>query len=168
MVTLGSLQITFLERFPMPDPICLVHCHVIHVNRNPYITGGIGNPVIDRLVDNEITGSVVSVLDEIHPRLGDRTEIELHIVVFVVLTPHISLTGIGQFLAAVIHNPVNRSLREGLVQFVQFYDSNLGLGRNVTHLREPYVRFPYPSGNRIRLNSPRNHLTGLAGRKHGT
>ena len=47
MVALRSLQVTLLERLAVPDAVTLVHGHMVHVDGNPYIAGGIGYPVID-------------------------------------------------------------------------------------------------------------------------
>ena len=54
VVALGGLQIAFLERLAVPRAVTLGDVHVVHVDRHPDIGGGIGNLVIDMLVDEEV------------------------------------------------------------------------------------------------------------------
>ena len=42
-----SLEITVLKRLAVPHPVSLVYEQVIHVNWDPYITGGVGNLIVN-------------------------------------------------------------------------------------------------------------------------
>ncbi|OPZ45195.1 MAG: hypothetical protein BWY95_02031 [Bacteroidetes bacterium ADurb.BinA104] len=86
----------------MPDTVCLVYGHMVHVDRYPDITCGIGNPVIDRIVNNKITGLIFPVLYKIDTRLGDCSEIELHIIVLIIFTPYVGFARIDQLFASVV------------------------------------------------------------------
>jgi len=82
-----SLEITFSERLAMPDPVCLVYEHMIHVYRNPYIGRGIGNPVVNALLNQEVICPVLPILNIVNTRGRDRRKIEFHIVVLEIVTP---------------------------------------------------------------------------------
>ena len=69
MVARRGLQIPFLERFTVPNPITLVHRYMVHVNRNPDIGGGIGNLIVHMLIDKEIIGLLLPILNIINTRL---------------------------------------------------------------------------------------------------
>ncbi len=87
MVARRCLQVTFLEGLAVPYTIPLVHIHVIHVNGYPDIGGRIRNLGIHTLVDDEIIGLGVTVLDVIDARLAHTGEVKLHVVVFVIMAP---------------------------------------------------------------------------------
>ncbi len=42
-----SLEITILKRLAVPYPVSLVYEHVIHMYRDPYITGGVGDLIVN-------------------------------------------------------------------------------------------------------------------------
>ena len=69
VVAWRSLQVALLERFTVPYTIALIHRHVVHVNRNPDISGGIRYLVIYVVVNQEIVGLDISVLNIINARL---------------------------------------------------------------------------------------------------
>ena len=87
MVARWSLQIAFLERLAMPDAIAFVHGDVVHVNGNPYVGSGIGNLVIDALVDEEVARLGVAIFDEVDAWFANFREVELHIFIFKVVAP---------------------------------------------------------------------------------
>jgi hypothetical protein len=60
---------------------------VVHVDRYPYIGGGIGNLVIDAFVDDEVVGFGISVLDIVDTWLFNGGEVEFHIIIFIIGSP---------------------------------------------------------------------------------
>ena len=89
VVALRCLQITLLERLAMPGAIALGDIHVVHVDGYPYVGGGIGDLVIDMLVNQEIVGLRITILDVIHTRLLNGREVELHIIIFIERSPRL-------------------------------------------------------------------------------
>ena len=87
VVALGSLEIALFEGFPVPGAIALSDIHVVHVDRHPYVGGGIGDAVVDVFVDEEVVGACRSILDEVDTRLAHGGEVELDVIVFEVGTP---------------------------------------------------------------------------------
>ena len=87
MIARRCLQITLLEWLAMPQTIAFVDCHVIHVDRNPHVARCIGDLVIDALVDDEVVGLGIAILDVIDAWFGDSREVEMHIVVFIISAP---------------------------------------------------------------------------------
>ena len=159
----GSLEITLLERLSVPDPVAFVDGHVVHVDRDPYVAGGVGDLVIDTVVYKEVHGLGVAVLDVIDTGLLDFAEVELDVVVFEIGTPLGDLAGEGGLLASILSD-----LDEGggglyLVKFVELDDCNLRLVRLITDLGESDVRLADPSFNGVGLYGPAQYLAGLAG-----
>ena len=72
MITGRCLQVTLLERLTMPGTITLCHIHMIHMDGHPYIRGGISDLVIHMLINQEIIGTRLTILDIIDTRLLDR------------------------------------------------------------------------------------------------
>ena len=103
------LEITLLERLAVPYPICLVHKHMIHMDRHPDVRSGIGNLVIHLISDYEIVGLHISVLQEINSRLVQLAEVELHIIVFIVRSPRAYFPSEHLFCTAVILHLPNGS-----------------------------------------------------------
>ena len=134
VVTLRSLQIALLEGFPMPSAIALGHIHMIHVDGHPHIRRGIGNLIIDMLVNKEVVGLCVTILDVIDTRLLDRGEIELHIVVLEVCAPLLDGTTKCLGGSAILVDTHQSRICFGTVFFVQLDDCHLGLVRTITHL----------------------------------
>ncbi len=87
------LPVSLLEGFTVPHPVGLVHVHVIHMYRNPYIAGGIGNLVVYILFNDKVIGDAVAVTDIVNTGGVDRGKIELHIVVLEIIAPGSDLTG---------------------------------------------------------------------------
>ena len=87
VIALWGLQIALLERLTVPGAIALGHIHVIHVDRHPDVSGGIGDLVVDMGVDEKVICFGVSVLDIIDARFLDSREIEFHIVIFEIRSP---------------------------------------------------------------------------------
>ena len=88
MVGIGRrLEISFFERFTVPNAIAFVDSHMIHVDRNPDITGGVCDMVVYILIDNKIVGLYIAIAQEIDTRLLDRSELKLRILIFKVVTP---------------------------------------------------------------------------------
>src|SRR5690606_34482925 len=78
-------------RFPYTtlfrSPIALLYEHMVHVDRNPNIASSVRDFIINSIVYDEIIGFMIPVLDIIYSRRIHRCEIELHIMVFVIITP---------------------------------------------------------------------------------
>ena len=89
----GSLEITLLEGFAVPDAVAFVDRDVVHMDRDPDVAGGICHPVIYGAVDNEVAGLVVAVLDVVDAGLADGSEVELEVLVLVVVAPEFGLAG---------------------------------------------------------------------------
>ena len=160
-----SLEITLLERFPVPYPVGLVHEHMVHMYRHPHVRGGIGNLVIDLISYYEIIGLHIAVLQEIYARLTDLAEVELDIIVFVIRSPRADFPAENLPGAAVIFHLPHGSTGKHLVRLVELNDRNFRLLRKITYLREAHVRLPYPSLDGIRLHEPADYLACLPGRK---
>ncbi len=71
----------------MPHPVTLAHEHVVHVYGNPDIAGGIGNLVVNGIIDDEIVGFQVTILDIVYSRGVDWGKVKFHIVILVIITP---------------------------------------------------------------------------------
>ena len=65
-----SLEITLLERLTVPYPVSLIHEHMVHMDRNPHVGGGVGYLVIDAGIDDEILCPFVAILDVVYARSG--------------------------------------------------------------------------------------------------
>ena len=89
----GGLQIAFFERFAMPDAVSFIHCHMIHVDGNPHIGGGVGDMVVHSFVDEEIVCFHIAVLDVVYARILHFGKVEFCIVVLEVSSPHRGLSG---------------------------------------------------------------------------
>ena len=87
VVTLWCLQIALLKGLSMPSAVTFGHIHVVHVDRHPHIGGGISDFIIHMLINEEVVGLCVTILNVIDTRLLHRREIELHVVIFEVCTP---------------------------------------------------------------------------------
>ena len=72
----------------MPDAIAFVHGDVVHVNGNPHVGSGIGNLVIDALVDEEVARLGVTIFDEVDAGFANFREVELHIFIFEIVAPN--------------------------------------------------------------------------------
>ena len=88
----------------MPGAIALIDVHMVHVDGHPYVGGGIGDLVIDMLVDQEVVGFRVAILDVIHARLLHRREVEFHIVIFEIGPPVLDASLEGFLNATIILN----------------------------------------------------------------
>ena len=95
------LQVTLLERFTMPGTITLSHIHMVHMDGHPHISGRIRNLVIYMLINQEIIGTCLTILDIIDTRLLDRREVELHIIIFEVRTPVLDIPSEGLLRCAI-------------------------------------------------------------------
>ena len=157
-----SLEIALLERLAVPYAVCLVDIHVVHVDRDPHVAGGVGDLVVDAVVDDEVVRMHVAVLDEVYAGLGHVGEVELHIVVLVVGAPLDHLAGIYLGGAAVIVDPVYGGTGLGPVVLVKLDHGHLGLRGNVAYLREAHVGFPDPALDSVGLHRPAEDLAGLA------
>ena len=146
----------------MPSPITFRHIHVVHVDGNPYISGGVGYLVIDMWVDEEVVGAGVAILDIVHSRLADGGEIELHIVVLEIGSPRLDVAAICLRSRAVIIDFHKSSILAGGGILVQFYDCDFRLVGHVSHLGETDVGFPDPSRNGMGFERPGHHLSCLA------
>ena len=161
-----SLEITLLERLTVPDAVAFVDHHMIHVDRNPDVARGVGDAVQDIAADDEIVGLDVAVLDEVHARLLQVAEVELHVVVLVEAAPGLHRAGEGALGGAVVLHAPDFRRGAGLVKLVKLDHGHLLLAGQVAHLREAHVRFADPAGDGVRLHGPAQHLAGLAGRQH--
>ena len=99
-----SLQITLLERLSVPDAVCLVHHHVVHVDRNPHVAGGHRNFVVYAGIYNEIVGLPIPVADEIHAGLLHGREVEAGVIILIERSPHLHLAGKDFLHAAILLN----------------------------------------------------------------
>ena len=163
VVALGRLQIALLERFAVPSTITLGHVHVIHVDRNPHVCGGIGYLVIDVLVDKEVVGLRLTILNIIDARLFHTCEVKLHVVILKVWSPRLDLSLVGFNRSAVgvdTHQTGYACLYR--VILVKLNDGHLRLLRNVAYLRETDVRLANPVRNGMWLDGPRHNLACLA------
>ena len=163
----GSLQVTLLERFAVPEAVGLVDRHVVHVDRDPDVARRHGNLVIDGRVDDEVPGLDVAVFQEIDAGLLQGGEIELGVVVLVELAPDFHGTGEGLLRGTVGSDLPDGSLGLHLVFLVQFDDGNLGLVGDIAHLGEAHVRLADPARDGVRFHGPGDDLAGLAGRQDG-
>ena len=92
MVAGRGLQITLLEGLSVPGAVALGDVHVVHVDGYPDVGGGIGDLVIDMLVDEEVVRLRVTILDIVDAGLLDTGEVELHVIVFEVGSPRLGVT----------------------------------------------------------------------------
>src|SRR5690554_5633294 len=96
MVGIGRrLTVSFFKWLTMPNPVSLLHIHVIHVNGNPYIACGIGNVIVNTVTNNKIISFKVAILDIVYTRHIHRREIKLYIVVFEVIDPSLNAVSIN-------------------------------------------------------------------------
>ena len=146
----------------MPGTITLGHIHVIHVNGHPYICSSIGDLVIHMLINQEIIGTCLTILDIIDTRLLDRREVELYIIILEVRTPVLGIPCESLLRGAILLDTHQRGCSLWLVILVELDHSHLRLIRNISHLRETDIRLTDPIRNSMRFNSPCNHLTRLS------
>ena len=165
MVAGRCLQIAFLEGFAVPRAVAFVHVHVVHVNGNPDIGGGIGDVIVDMLVDKEVVGACLAILDEVDAGFLDTGEVELHVVVFVVWTPCGDIALVGLLGSAVGAQAHECGGRQRLVLLVEFDDGYLRLSGNIANLRESDIRLANPAGDGVRFYGPADNLPRLAGRE---
>ena len=104
VVALRCLQIALLERLTMPGAVALGYIHVVHVDGYPYIGRGIGNLVIDMLVDEEVVGACLAIFYAIDAWLLHLREVELHVVVFEVRSPRLDVALEGHFARSVFQD----------------------------------------------------------------
>ena len=159
------LQIALLEGFAVPDAIAFVDRHMIHVDRNPDIAGGIGNAVIHVLADDEIVGADVPVAQEINARFLHGREVEFGVVILEIIAPGLDRAGENALSPPILAYTENLGFGEGLVELVQFDHGNLGLRRQVANLREAHVGLTHPAVHGVGFNGPAEYLAGLAGRQ---
>ena len=81
MVGRRSLNITLFERFAVPNSVTLVNGDVVHVNRNPHIAGGIGDFVVNVVVDNKVVALSITILNVIDTGSVNLREIKLYIII---------------------------------------------------------------------------------------
>ena len=162
VITLRCLQIALFERFPMPGTVTLRHVHVVHVDGHPHIRRGIGNFVVHMLINQEIVGLGLAILDVIDARLTDTGKVELHIIIFIIRTPRddITLEGLLSGAVGVEAHQTGRTSLHGVV-LVQFDDSHLRLFGGITHLRETDVGFTNPTRNGVWFYCPCDDLPRL-------
>ena len=164
MVTLRCLQVALLKRFSVPGTIALVHIHMIHMNRYPYVGGGIGDLVVHMPIDEEIVGTRFAVLDIVDSRLTDGREIKLHIIIFEIGSPRLDGTLKGLLCHTVGTNAHQRGCGLGLIVLVEFDDGHLRLFGSIAYLGESDVRLTDPTRDGMRLYGPSDHLARLSGR----
>ena len=157
-----GLEISFLERLPVPYAIGLVDRDVVHVYRDPHIARGVGDLVIDTVPDDEVDGADIPVLDVVYARLRDLREVELEVVVLEIWPPHRCLAGEHLLLRPVRSDPVYGRRAKRLVRLVQLYHRHLRLARDIADLREADVRLAHPALHSVRLQKPAEHLACLA------
>ena len=87
MVAGRCLKVSFLERLAVPGAVAFVHVHVVHVDRNPHISSGIGDFVVDMRINEEVIGAGVAILDVVDAGLFHLGEVEFHVIVFVIGSP---------------------------------------------------------------------------------
>src|SRR5690606_28646913 len=138
----------------IPHPVSLVNEHVIHVYRDPYIGCGIGNPVVNALLNQEVISPEFTILDVVYTRGCDCRKIEFHIVVLEIVAPGGDFTTEYFYSTSVFANLIYGCFCLRFVFLVEFNDRYFGLRRKVAHLREAYVWLSYPAFNCIWLHSP--------------
>ena len=163
-----SLHVAFLEGFAMPDAVRFVDRHVVHVDGKPHVTGGVGDLVVNGIVDDEVSGLVVAVLDVVDAGLLHLAEVEFHIVVLVEVAPHLDLAGVRQRLVAVFADLPEFGGLQRLVVLVKLDHGHLRLIGDVSHLGETDVRFADPARDGVRFDDPGHHFAGLVGGQQST
>ena len=63
-----SLEIPFLKGFTMPHPVSLIDGHVIHMNGDPDIAGGIGDLIVDVVFDDKVVCFNIAILNIVNTR----------------------------------------------------------------------------------------------------
>ena len=161
VVARGRLQVALLEGLAVPDAVRLVHGHVVHVDGDPDVARGVGHPVVDRIVDDEVAGAVFAVADVVDAGVLHLAEVELHVVVLVVRPPGGGPALVDELLGAVVVDAEDGGVRDGLVVLVDLDHGDLRLRGDVSDLREPDVRLADPAGDGVRLDGPGHDLAGL-------
>src|SRR5690625_5242647 len=160
------LPVTFPERLAVPDAIPLPHEHVVHMDGNPYVARGIGDGVIYIIIDDEVVGLMIAVLDVVDARRVDRREVEPHVVILKVVAPGIDVASEYFGRRSVFVHSMDRCRLERYIVPVEFDDRNLRLLRNIANLRQANVRLSDPVVDGMRLDRPCKHLTGPSGRQN--
>ena len=163
VVARRSLHVAFLEGFAVPDAVRLVDRHMVHVDGEPHVAGGVGDLVVDGIVDDEVSGLVIAVLDVVDAGLLHLAEIKSHVVVLVEIAPFLDLAGVCQRLVAVFADLPEFGGLKRLVVLVKFDHGHLRLIGDISHLGITDIRFADPAGNGIRFDDPGHHLAGLVG-----
>ena len=168
MVGRRRLDVTLFERFAVPNSITLVDCDVVHMDRNPNVGSGVGDFVVNIVVDDKMFALVITVLDVVNAGLVYLCKIKPYIIVFVICAPEIGFVFVNHYGFGVFVDFENLGCWQNLVFLVKFYNSSFGLRRNVSHLRETDVWLANPSVNGVRLYGPRDYLAGFAMRNNAT
>ena len=161
VIALGSLQVALLEGFAMPGAIALSDVHMVHVDRYPYIGGCIGDLIVDMSIDEEIVGLRITVLDEIDTRGIHLREVELHVIIFIIGSPHLYLALEGLLRRAVGFDTHERGGGQHAVVLVKLDHSHLRLLGDIADLRETDIWLANPIGNGMRLYRPGDNLASL-------
>jgi hypothetical protein len=82
-----SLPIAFLERLAMPYPVSLVYEHMIHMYRDPYIAGSVGDLIVNVFFYYKVICFKGTILNIIYTRGINSRKIEFYIVVFIIVSP---------------------------------------------------------------------------------
>ena len=166
VVAFRCLQIALLERFTVPSAVALVHVHVVHVDRHPHIGGGIGDLVIDMLVDEEVVCLGIAVLDKVDTPLLHGCEVEFHIIIFKVRSPRLDAALKGLRRRTVCVDTHQRGCSLWRIMLVEFDDGHFRLFWGIAYLRETNVRFTDPVGDGVGLHGPGHHFARLSLRQY--
>ena len=153
----------------VPDPVGLVHLHVVHVDDQGNVHGRMPLIGINVLVNREGVRLYTLIVNAVEARLADVGKVDLDIVVaMVIFAPDIDIHRLGDRLGAVRVDAEDAGRGRGGVIAVELGHRDLLLRGGIAHLRETDVGRTDPVLGHARLQEPLQHHAGLAARQQRT